>query len=303
MEHIETLLSRTPALVRLKLISRKRAFDSIFDGYNWEQFIINKLLQLNQFEYFFSFIHKTNDYMAVLNRVIASFQTPFWLQEKHWYTICSYAFESQTFELHSTTIHVTDSDNLIKFEKSAETNTCRLVGQPPKTDRKKTIGILNLAGNQIGDIGAEHLATALLNNTVRFDTKGFFPFCPTIQKTLVELNLRRNQIGMSGAQCFFKLQQNNTTINKLELSSNQIGENGAQYLSNALRNNATLSLLSLNMNSIENKGLQHIAACLIINKTITKLKLQQNKITDEGTYCLIDLLQNNNVRSTLQSLL
>ncbi|CAF3246480.1 unnamed protein product [Rotaria sp. Silwood2] len=258
MEHIETLLSRTPALVRLKLISRKRAFDSIFDGYNWEQFIINKLLQLNQFEYFFSFIHKTNDYMAVLNRVIASFQTPLWLQEKHWYTICSYAFESQTFELHSTTIHVTDSDNLIKFEKSAETNTCRLVGQPPKTDRKKTIGILNLAGNQIGDIGAEHLATALLNNT---------------------------------------------TINKLELSSNQIGENGAQYLSNALRNNATLSLLSLNMNSIENKGLQHIAACLIINKTITKLKLQQNKITDEGTYCLIDLLQNNNVRSTLQSLL
>ncbi|CAF3593936.1 unnamed protein product [Rotaria socialis] len=77
MEHIETLLSRTPALVHLKLISRKRAFDSIFDGYNWEQLILNMLPQLNQFEYFFSFINKKNDYMKILNRVIASFQTPF----------------------------------------------------------------------------------------------------------------------------------------------------------------------------------------------------------------------------------
>ncbi|CAF4700665.1 unnamed protein product, partial [Rotaria socialis] len=136
-----------------------------------------------------------------------------WLQQKHWYTIGSYEFESRTFELLTTTIHVTESDNLIKFEKLAENNTCRLVGQPPKTDRKKThtvlnlsnktiddttvkflslalqhdktLNILNLAGNQIGDIGAEHLATALLYNT-----------------TLVELNLRHNQIGMSGAHCY-----------------------------------------------------------------------------------------------------
>jgi hypothetical protein len=137
MEHIELLLSRTPALIRLKLISRKRMFDSIFDGYNWEQFILNKLPQLNQFEYFFSFIVERNDYMEVLNRIIASFQTPFWLQEKRWFTTCGYAFESQMFELHTTTIHVTDSDSLIKFEKLAETNTCRFAGQPSKTDRKK----------------------------------------------------------------------------------------------------------------------------------------------------------------------
>ncbi|CAF4353678.1 unnamed protein product, partial [Rotaria sp. Silwood2] len=218
MEHIETLLSRTPALVRLKLISRKRAFDSIFDGYNWEQFIINKLLQLNQFEYFFSFIHKTNDYMAVLNRVIASFQTPLWLQEKHCW-------------------------------KSNWRHWCRTS-------------------------------------------------CNCFIEQY-ELNLRRNQIGMSGAQCFFKLQQNNTTLITLNLQKNRIGDIGAQHFREALKLNKTLSLLSLNMNSIENKGLQHIAACLIINKTITKLKLQQNKITDEGTYCLIDLLQNNNTLTEL----
>ncbi|CAF1349012.1 unnamed protein product [Rotaria magnacalcarata] len=299
MEHIETLLSRTPALVHLKLISRKRAFDSIFDGYNWEQFILNRLPQLNRFEYFFSFIHKTNDYMKILNRVIASFQTPFWLQQKHWYTICSYAFESQTFELHTTTIHVTDSNNLIKFEKLAETNTYRLVGQPSKTDRTKTLNILNLAGNQIGDIGAEHLATALLYNTVRFDTKGFFLCYPAIQKTLVELNLRRNQIGRSGAQYFFKLQQNNTTLKKLELNENADSICTIVEIAHRIRYDKTLNSLNLAKRQIGDLEAQYLAEALRINNRLVSLDLRNNNISEIGIELIADALRNNSILSRI----
>ncbi|CAF3860427.1 unnamed protein product [Rotaria magnacalcarata] len=310
MEHIETLLSRTPALVHLKLISRKRAFDSIFDGYNWEQFILNRLPQLNRFEYFFSFIHKTNDYMKILNRVIASFQTPFWLQQKHWYTICSYAFESQTFELHTTTIHVTDSNNLIKFEKLAETNTYRLVGQPSKTDRTKTctvldlsnktiddtavkflslalqhdktLNILNLAGNQIGDIGAEHLATALLYNT-----------------TLVELNLRRNQIGRSGAQYFFKLQQNNTTLKKLELNENADSICTIVEIAHRIRYDKTLNSLNLAKRQIGDLEAQYLAEALRINNRLVSLDLRNNNISEIGIELIADALRNNSILSRI----
>ncbi|CAF1358491.1 unnamed protein product [Rotaria sp. Silwood1] len=184
MEHIELLLYQTPALNYLKLISCERTFDTIFDGYNWEQFILNKLSQLKQFEYFFSFTSTINNYMKVLNHVLTSFQTPFWLKEKRWFTICGYVFGFEIFQLHTTKINMTDSDNLIKFEKLAENNTYRFIGQPPKYDSKKTLDKLNLAGNQIGDSGATHLATALLNN-----------------KGLNSLNLAKHQIGDQEAQC------------------------------------------------------------------------------------------------------
>ncbi|CAF0989030.1 unnamed protein product [Rotaria sordida] len=170
MEHIESLLSQTPALNYLKLISCERTFDTIFDGYNWEQFILNKLSQLNQFEYFFSFTSTINNYMKVLNHVLASFQTPFWLQEKRWFTICGYVFGFEIFELHTTKINMTDSDNLIKFEKLAENNTYRFVGQPSKYDSKKGLNSLNLAKHQIGDQEAQCLAEALkTNNVFEFD--------------------------------------------------------------------------------------------------------------------------------------
>lgn len=142
MKHIELLLSQTSSITHLKLISCHHAFDTIFDGYNWEQFILKKLPQLIHFEYFFSFMDTTNNYMERLNNLIASFETPFWLQNKHWFTICGYTFESHRFELYNTRIGVINSGNLIRFEKLAENNTYRFVRQSSIFDEKKVCILL-----------------------------------------------------------------------------------------------------------------------------------------------------------------
>ena len=131
IEYIDLLLTRTSELIRLKLISCKRArLDSIFDGHHWEEFIRHRLPQLNRFEYDFSFADKTNDCIGMLNSLIASFQTPFWLNEKRWFTTCGYTFESEMFELHTTSLNTGKRNDLIKFEKLAENNIYRLVGEP-----------------------------------------------------------------------------------------------------------------------------------------------------------------------------
>ncbi|CAF5104277.1 unnamed protein product, partial [Rotaria sp. Silwood1] len=128
VELLESLLSRTPALVHLKLISRNRAFDSIFDGYNWEQFICAKLPKLDEFQFFFSFIEETMDYFGILNSIITSFQTLFWLYDQQWFTTSAYDFQSSTFELQTTTIRTVGPTNSIKFAVSALDGTYHFIG-------------------------------------------------------------------------------------------------------------------------------------------------------------------------------
>ncbi|CAF3932233.1 unnamed protein product [Rotaria sordida] len=310
MEHIESLLSQTPALIYLKLVSHQRTFDTVFDGYNWEQFILNKLSQLNQFEYFFSFTDKTNEYMKVLNHLLASFQTPFWLQKKRWFTTCSYVFESQMFELHTTTIKVTDSYNLIRIQKLAESDTYRLVEQSSYCGWTTTVRISNLAGNQIGDDGATYLATTLLNNT-----------------TLIILNLQKNHIGDIGAQHFREALQINKTLVKFTLKNNQsslcamfqmeheiahemkstifdwtghqIRNEQLEYLSTTLQTNYTTITLILDGNHIGDNGMKYLANGLLKNKTLQELSLRKNRIGDEGVKYIADVLKESITLTTL----
>lgn len=130
-EHIRSLVTRTTELSHLKLISRERTeFDRIFDGYHWEELIRNQLPQLTRFEYFFSFVDKKDICFGMFSSLIASFQTSFWLKEKHWFTICGYNFESQIFELHTKTISAIMPTYSIKLEQLAEDDTYHLVGEP-----------------------------------------------------------------------------------------------------------------------------------------------------------------------------
>ncbi|CAF1282225.1 unnamed protein product [Rotaria sordida] len=278
MEHIESLLSQTLALIYLKLVSHQRTFDTVFDGYNWEQFILNKLSQLNQFEYFFSFTDKTNEYMKVLNHLLASFQTPFWLQKKRWFTTCSYVFESQMFELHTTTI--------------------------------KTLIILNLQKNHIGDIGAQHFREALqINKTlVKFTLKNNqSSLCAMVQmEHEIAHEMKSTIFDWTGHQIRNEqleylsttLQTNYTTIT-LILDGNHIGDNGMKYLANGLLKNKTLQELSLRKNRIGDEGMKYIADVLKENITLTTLILSNNLIGDDGAKYLADAIQNNTQLTTL----
>ncbi len=75
----------------------------------------------------------------------------------------------------------------------------------------KTLTALDLSRNQIGDNGVQHLANALLNNTVKF----FFCFhfhnfdLRIFKQTLIDLNIADNNIGNESVQYLIDGLQNN----------------------------------------------------------------------------------------------
>ncbi|CAF0986556.1 unnamed protein product [Adineta steineri] len=141
---------------------------------------------------------------------------------------------------------------------------------------------LDLYQHQIGDVGAQHLAVGLRNNT-----------------TITTLDLQSNSICNTGVQHLADALKHNTKLTTLHLQYNQIGDVGAQHLSSALRNNMTLTTLNLRCNQIRNVGTQHLADALKNNTTLTTLDLQYNCIGDVGAKHLANALRYNTTLTTL----
>ncbi|CAF0794990.1 unnamed protein product [Adineta steineri] len=183
----------------------------------------------------------------------------------------------------------------------------------------KALTKLDLSGNRIGDIGAQHLADALRNhqsslggtnpyinqgNRIGDEEAKYFADALKMNKTLTTLNLSRNSIGNIGVKYLSDALQNNTTITILDLSWNRIEDFGVQYLADALRNNQTLINLNLEGNRIQNNGLKYFANALIDNKTLIHLELKENlgsyspvagpviQTRNEKTFTKINLQQN-----------
>ena len=78
-------------------------------------------------------------------------------------------------------------------------------------------------GNQISDLGCQHLCSALQSNT-----------------TLQELDLRYNKISDLGCQHLCSALQSNTTLQELYLGGNKISDLGYQCLGYALQNHPYL---------------------------------------------------------------
>jgi hypothetical protein len=183
MEDLELLLSQTPTLSYLKLSSCDRIVDSMFDGYNWEQFIRTKLHLLNKFELFLSYIDETNDDNNSLNSLIAPFRTPFWLNDKRWFIICDYLFESEMIRLYTTSSIAAESNSSMRCAISTIDGVCRLIR--PSTGNAnvdkvfitvysiylfvtsyQTLFTLNFDYKIMGGKGEKHLWNALRNNKV-----------------------------------------------------------------------------------------------------------------------------------------
>ncbi|MBW8308182.1 MAG: hypothetical protein K0M45_00830, partial [Candidatus Paracaedibacteraceae bacterium] len=135
---------------------------------------------------------------------------------------------------------------------------------------------MDLNGNQLGDEGAQAVASALQHNTA-----------------LKKLNLRFNQIHEAGAQALATALQHNNILTKLNLSWNQISEAGAQALATALKENTTLTLLNLWANQMGEAGAQALATALKENTTLTSLKLWVDQSGDVHRKTIKQLLNRN----------
>ncbi|KAF9284564.1 hypothetical protein BGZ68_004599 [Mortierella alpina] len=151
----------------------------------------------------------------------------------------------------------------------------------------KTLAILNLAHNSIGDNGAQALAEALKTNS-----------------TLTTLNLAGNSIGDYEAQAQSEALKTNSTLTTLHLTGNSmagstISDHGGQALGEALRTNSTVANLNLQKNKIGDDGAKALAEALGTNSTVATLYLQFNEIGDDGAKALDEALRTNATLTTL----
>ncbi|KAG0345620.1 hypothetical protein BG004_003464 [Podila humilis] len=142
---------------------------------------------------------------------------------------------------------------------------------------------MDLTNNQIGQVGTQVLAEALMTN-----------------QTLIALNLKSNFIGEAGARSFAIALEINRTLADLNLCSNEIDDAGACSLAKVLEtNHAVLISLNLSRNLICNHGVlsltlnlkgnefgditvQAIADALKCNQTLATLDFRYNAITSDG---------------------
>ena len=120
----EFLLSLTPSLFHLKLISCRSKLDSMFDGSYWEQFIQNKLSCLEKFEFFFSCNLGTNNHCPIPESLIVSFQTSFWVNSKRLFVTCDYTFQWPQIAIYTIPVCKKYSKKSSGFEASSIDGIC-----------------------------------------------------------------------------------------------------------------------------------------------------------------------------------
>jgi hypothetical protein len=128
--YLELLLSLTPSLRQLKLVSHREVFDSFFDATHWEKLISIKLPKLQKFELiFFHTYHKKNDSINV-EVLTDPFRSSFWLDEKQWFIAGAYVLEENEIWLYTTPIEFVHIRNLLRLEASCVDNSYCLTQRP-----------------------------------------------------------------------------------------------------------------------------------------------------------------------------
>ncbi|CAF4331540.1 unnamed protein product, partial [Rotaria magnacalcarata] len=267
----ESILSLTPSLVKLKLISYRSNFDSITNGSDWEYLIRNTLSSLKTFEFFFSYTLQEGTDTEDLTLMIDRFRTSFWLQEKKWIITCDYFLTRNTINLYTTPMCPKD------FEKKMEPIKC-MYGSLPCIIRFKSLPIDDEFNSNIHLVRGA--GDAIQSQTIR------------------NIDLENNGIGEDGAIRIAEVIKSIKTLTGLNLGKNQIGIRGAEYLSNVLQQNMIISHICLQDNLICDEGVRFLAEALKNHKTLVSLHLGSNKIGITGTQYLSNVLRNNTVNFT-----
>lgn len=93
LDDLELFLSLTPSLIHLKLIG----YGNYCNGNRWENFIRLNLPLLRKFEFFFYEVKNIQLDHSNIELIIASFQTPFWLEHKQWFVTCECTTDSSAY--------------------------------------------------------------------------------------------------------------------------------------------------------------------------------------------------------------
>ena len=170
-------------------------------------------------------------------------------------------------------------------------------------NNNKTLQLLNLRGNCIGDEGLKYLADTIRVNTSLTvlqlggndaSAKSGPALCKALceNKDLQTLDLSCNSIGNVGARHLKEA----ITIGQLHtivLDHNQIGDVGVKHLADALKINRTVRTLRIAQNIAGNPAMKHLAAMIEVNPSLTSLDIGDNTIGDAGVGHLSQALKVN----------
>ena len=114
IDQLDLLLSLTPSLTLLKIVSRKSRCLSLFNGNTWQQLIENRLVCLRTLDFFLSYEVSETSANPSLNPILTSFKIPFWLNEKHWLVFSEYHLSSSELTLYTIPRYINDFERVIR---------------------------------------------------------------------------------------------------------------------------------------------------------------------------------------------
>ncbi|KAJ9533559.1 hypothetical protein QJQ45_026619, partial [Haematococcus lacustris] len=165
---------------------------------------------------------------------------------------------------------------------------------------------LILAGNDIGQLGCQLVATYLAaNSQLQVLDLSHNPLRDAGAKALAEvlcqnrvlsrLDLSHSGLGPEAGAALGHMLKSNLGLRELDLSHTQLGNTGVESLSRGLKANTTLRSLNVSRTGAEDKAAVGLAQALVGNRQLTRLDLSHTRVGDAGAKALCDALQVNPV--------
>ena len=120
------VLSLTPSLVRLKLITYRVKLDSILDGSDWARLIRTKLPDLKTFQFLFSYNLQKGDDAEDLDLLIDRFRTPFRVHDKKWIITCDYVLQEKVIYFYTTPRCTIDSKRQLQSTNTFQPSSLKI---------------------------------------------------------------------------------------------------------------------------------------------------------------------------------
>ena len=121
---------------------------------------------------------------------------------------------------------------------------------------------MDISGNDIGDDGIAHLATALQANT-----------------TMKILNIGFNfDVAVNGAESLGRALSVNSSLEELHISCTSVGDEGVAHIANGLQTNTTMKVLNVSNCGISDKGAESAAKALAASSSLERLDISVNSI-------------------------
>ncbi|XP_049848715.1 protein NLRC5-like [Schistocerca gregaria] len=176
----------------------------------------------------------------------------------------------------------------------------------------KTLKVVNLASNLLGDEGVNDVALAAKDNgTLEYldlsdngarsiGVRGVAEMLCSDSSNLLHFKFSQNAISNDGCQTLAASLENNQKLATLELCDSEISSEGVQAIAKMLANNRSIRKLTFSKQCLKRAESVHsLARALKHNSTLTELDLSRNRLDSQGAILIFASLVENKALEVL----